>query len=203
MKLTTRKLAVIGMLGGISIILGVTPLGFIPLGPVKATIMHIPVIIGSIVEGPIVGLFIGLIFGGFSMFQAYVMPTSPVQVVFMDPVVAVVPRLLIALVSYYSYRGIKRVVGSDNRKRGRVFATMVASALGTITNTGGVLGAIYWRHAATYAEKLKLEPSLVGKTILYGIAIPNGIPEVIIAVLVVTAVVQALQKFYLDSPYKK
>lgn len=196
MKLTTRKLAVIGMLGGISIILGATPLGFIPLGPVKATIMHIPVIIGSIVEGPIVGLFIGLIFGGFSMFQAYVMPTSPVQVVFMDPVVAVLPRLLIALVTHYSYQGIKKAFGPDNRKKGRLYGTMIGTALGTITNTGGVLGAIYWRHAATYAEKLQIDPALVGKTILYGVAIPNGIPEVIIAVLVVTAVVQALQKFY-------
>ena len=196
MRLTTRKLAIIGMLGGISIILGVTPLGFIPLGPVKATIMHIPVIIGSIVEGPLVGLFIGLIFGGFSMFQAYVMPTSPVQVVFMDPVVAVLPRLLIALVSYYSYRGVKRAFGSDNRKKGMVFGTMVAAALGTLTNTGGVLGAIYLRHAAVYAEKLQIDPAVVGNTILYGVAIPNGIPEVIIAVLVVTAVVQALQKFY-------
>lgn len=82
MELTTRRLAVVGMLGAISVVLGLTPLGFIPIGPAKATIMHIPVIIGSIIEGPIVGLLIGLIFGGFSMFQAYVMPTSPVQVVF-------------------------------------------------------------------------------------------------------------------------
>ncbi|NLI61394.1 MAG: ECF transporter S component [Clostridiales bacterium] len=196
MKLTTRKLAIIGMLGGISIILGITPLGFIPIGPVKATIMHIPVIIGSIVEGPLVGLFIGLIFGGFSMFQAYVMPTSPVQVVFMDPVVAVLPRLLIALVTHYSYRGIRRTFARDNQKRGRILGTMIGAALGTITNTGGVLGAIYLRHAAVYAEKLGIDPSVVGNTILYGIAIPNGIPEIIIAVLVVTAVVRALQKFY-------
>ena len=33
---------------------------------------------------------------------------------------------------------------------------MIAAALGTITNTGGVLGAIYIRHAELYAEKLEL-----------------------------------------------
>lgn len=196
MKITTRKLTVIGMLGGISIILGLTPLGFIPIGPVKATIMHIPVIIGSIVEGPLVGLFIGLIFGGFSMFQAYAMPTSPVQVVFLDPMVAVLPRLMIALVSYYSYWGIKKIFGSRHQKKGRIFGTMTGAALGTLTNTGGVLGMIYLRHAAFYAEKLNIDPALVGNTILYGVAIPNGVPEIIIAVLVVTAVIQALQKFY-------
>jgi len=63
LKFTTRKLAVIGMLGGISIMLEFGGLGIIqlPFLPVQVTIMHIPTIIGAIVEGPIVGLFIGLI----------------------------------------------------------------------------------------------------------------------------------------------
>ena len=46
-----RRMAIIGVLGAISIILGMTPLGFIPVGPTRATIMHIPVIIGAIMEG--------------------------------------------------------------------------------------------------------------------------------------------------------
>ena len=106
MKLTTRKLAVTGMLAAISIILGLTPVGLIPLpfSPTKATIMHIPVIIGTIVEGPVVGLIIGLIFGGFSMYQAATMPTNPAQFVFLDPLVALLPRLLIAVTAYYAYR---------------------------------------------------------------------------------------------------
>src|SRR5690554_1375082 len=127
MELTTRKLSVVGMLGAISIVLGLTPLGFIPLGPAKATIMHIPVIIGSILEGPIVGLLIGLIFGGFSMFQAYVMPTNPTQVVFLDPMVAIVPRLFIALTSYYVYWVFKQVFmsrGLDKSKRANMVPSM-------------------------------------------------------------------------------
>jgi uncharacterized membrane protein len=39
----------------IMIILAVTPLGFIPIGPINATTMHIPVIIASIVLGPRIG----------------------------------------------------------------------------------------------------------------------------------------------------
>ncbi len=75
-------MAIIGVLGAISIILGMTPLGFIPVGPTRATIMHIPVIIGgAIMEGPLVGGIVGLIFGLFSMFQAYTNPT-PVSFVF-------------------------------------------------------------------------------------------------------------------------
>lgn len=197
MKITTRRLAVIGMLGAISIILGVTPLGFIPLGPAKATIMHIPVIIGAIIEGPVVGLMIGLIFGAFSMFQAYAMPTSPVQVVFLDPMVAIVPRLLIGITSYYVYWGIKKVtITKALNGRSMLVPSMAAAAVGTLTNTAGVLSMIYIRHAAEFANLLGLERSTVGNFILYGIAIPNGIPEVIVAVLVVTAVVHALSKLY-------
>ena len=48
-KINVRQMAIIGMLSAISIMLSMTPLGFIPIGPVNATIMHIPVIIGSII----------------------------------------------------------------------------------------------------------------------------------------------------------
>ena len=36
----------------ILLLLALTPLGFITLGPLNSTTMHIPVIIGSIVLGP-------------------------------------------------------------------------------------------------------------------------------------------------------
>lgn len=70
-KFSVRQIAMIGMLSAISIFLGLTGLGFIPIPPVKATIMHIPVIIGAIVEGPIVGSLVGLVFGLFSMYQNF------------------------------------------------------------------------------------------------------------------------------------
>lgn len=102
-KLSVRKMAIIGVLGGLSIALGLTPLGFIPVGPTRATIMHIPVIIGGILEGPIVGAFIGLIFGLSSMFQAITNPT-PISPIFLDPLVSVLPRILIGVVAHYSYK---------------------------------------------------------------------------------------------------
>ncbi len=101
----------VGILGGISIVLGMTPpLGFIPVGPTRATIMHIPVIIGgAIVEGPLVGGLIGLIFGLFSMFQAATNPTPPVSFVFLNPVVSILPRVLIGVVTYYVYEFLNKI----------------------------------------------------------------------------------------------
>lgn len=53
--LNVRRMVIIAIFGAITIVLGMTPLGFIPVGPTRATIMHIPVIIAAIVEGPLVG----------------------------------------------------------------------------------------------------------------------------------------------------
>ena len=113
-RFTVRKMTIIGVLGAISAVLGMTPLGFIPVGPTRATIMHIPVIIGALMEGPLVGGFVGLIFGLFSIFQAITNPT-PVSFVFLNPLVSILPRVLIGIVSSYVYDGLKKI-GKDKTK---------------------------------------------------------------------------------------
>ncbi|MCP4429017.1 MAG: ECF transporter S component, partial [Chloroflexi bacterium] len=72
--LNTRKIVITGVLAAIAILLGVTRLGFIPVPNISgnATIMHVPAIIGGVMEGWVVGLLIGGIFGLFSMLQATV-----------------------------------------------------------------------------------------------------------------------------------
>jgi len=238
-----RKMAVVGVLGGISIILGMTPLGFIPVGPTRATIMHIPVIIGAIMEGPVVGGLIGLIFGLFSVFQALTNPT-PVSFVFLNPLVSVVPRVLIGITSYYVFKALSNlgnrktlgilnviwiaIIGYlsygiygniknsqsgwqiamnialvvltaaiaviTNRKfKDKALDTVIATVVGTMTNTGLVLSLIYLIYAESFVKSLGQNPELARKVIL-GIGIANGIPETIIAILIVTSVVSALKR---------
>lgn len=242
-RFDVKKMAIVGILGGISAILGLTPLGFIPVGPTKATIMHIPVIIGSIMEGPVVGALVGLLFGLFSIFQAIMNPT-PVSFVFLNPLVSVVPRILIGIVSYYVYQLFSKMgkrtskftlisvwifvlgyllftfftgIRGETRLWGSIFnfilialtllvgyyshiklqdnaaEVVVSAAAGTLTNTLGVLLTIYLRYGQEYAMKLGLEPDNIGKFIL-GIGIANGIPEIIVAIIIVTSVVASLKK---------
>ncbi len=68
-RFDARKIAVIGMLSAITIVLGLSGYGFVPLPTAKATIMQLPIVIGAILEGPLAGAMIGLIFGLFSIFQ--------------------------------------------------------------------------------------------------------------------------------------
>lgn len=107
-KFNVRKLTIIAILGAIPAVFGMTPLGFIPVGPTKATIMHIPVIIGAIMEGPIVGGCVGLIFGLFSIFQALTNPT-PVSFVFLNPLISILPRVLIGVLTHYVYDALRKM----------------------------------------------------------------------------------------------
>ena len=241
-RFDVRKLAIIGVLGGISAVLGMTPLGFIPVGPTRATIMHIPVIIGAIMEGPVVGAFVGLIFGIFSIFQAITNPT-PVSFVFLNPLVSVLPRVLIGVLSFYVYDFLRKI--GDKKTKGLLyllwigivsylsyglyqniinkdtiwyilmnlgllvltlvlayltlykyknasFDLIISSVVGTLTNTLGVLTMIYIFYGERFVQAIGQDPSMARK-IIYGIGITNGIPEAIIAIIIVTSVVGALK----------
>jgi uncharacterized membrane protein len=128
----TRKIVVAGVMAAISILLGVTRWGFIPwFAGISLTIMHVPVIIGAILEGPVVGLVIGLIFGVFSMVQAAVAPNGPGDVVFTNPLISILPRLFIGPVAWLIWNALKRW---------KVVGLIAAGLAGSLTNSVLVLG---------------------------------------------------------------
>ena len=186
--ISVRKLSIIGMLSGISIFMGLTGIGFIPLPFMKATIMHIPVIIGAIIEGPIVGAIVGLVFGLFSIYQNITAPTllSPI---FMNPIIAIVPRVLIGIISYYVYRFIKNKFNKDT------FAYALSAAFGTITNTAGVLGLTYFLTLEQYASLKEVSESAVAG-MLTTVGLTNGIPECLVSIVIVIPITTSLMKVY-------
>lgn len=242
MKLETKNLTTVGILGAIVIMLGLTPLGFIPLGVLTITSLHIPVIIAGILEGPVVGGLVGLIFGFFSLFNAMTRPT-PISFVFYNPLISIMPRILIGIVTGLIYRALK---DKDNNKlrlfmnifwtivviilgyvtvksfienvdlinkvfsiiflliacvmlylsiknKKANFAIAVSSFMGTLTNSGLVLGLIYIFYAQKYAQAIGISPDFAAKTI-FSAFITNAIPEAIVAILVASAVVNSFSK---------
>jgi uncharacterized membrane protein len=108
-RTVVRKIVVAGVLAAITIVLGgLGPNGpgyiLVPTPANYATTLHVPVIIGAVLEGPLVGLLLGLIFGISSWFWA-----GPLgQVAFQDPVVAILPRLFIGITAWAAYAGFRR-----------------------------------------------------------------------------------------------
>ncbi len=168
MNLSIRKIVMSGILGAVSILLGVTGLGFIPVPTPAghATIMHVPAILGGVLEGPVVGLLTGAIFGIFSFLRA----TSPL---FTDPLVAIFPRLFIGVTAYYAYVATKRMSPT--------FAYVIAGAVGTATNTILVLGM------ATIRGFL---PGSVALTV----GVMHGLPEVVVASILLVVLGKGIER---------
>ena len=186
-KESTRKLAVSGMMAALMIVLGTTPLGFIPIGPFDIPIMHLPVIIGAILEGPVVGGVLGLFFGLFSIYQAMVAP-GVLSPLFFDPLVSVAK----AGQTKPEGRGFARLIWNI-RMGSESLSVAVASLLATLCNTVLVLGSIYVFHAAAYAEAMEVSRAVVVTTLL-STAVVNGVPESIAALVIATAVILAVKK---------
>ncbi|WP_331618497.1 ECF transporter S component [Romboutsia ilealis] len=185
-KTDVRKMAIIGVLSAISIMLSMTPLGFIPIGPTNATIMHIPVIIGAIIEGPVVGITVGFIFGATSLLKALTMPTIT-SFAFVNPLVSVLPRMLIGIVAYYVYKLTIKFTKN-------VFVSgWITGVMGSLVNTAVVLGMIYILYGARYAEALG-ESASAAKTLILTLVATNGIPEAIVGGFVVSAVCVVFNK---------
>ena len=135
--ISVRKIVIAGVLAAIALVLGLTQTGFVPVpNPTgRATIMHVPVIIGAVLEGPVVGMLIGLIFGITSF-----LTTSSVAL--KNPIVSILPRILIGLTTFYTYVALKRW--------NEYVALGVSAFVGTATNTifvlglAGLFGTIAW-----------------------------------------------------------
>lgn len=164
----TRKIVVTGLMAAIAVLLGATHWGFIPwFGGAALTIMHIPVVIAAVLEGPLSGALVGLVFGVFSMIQAALAPTGPADVWFTNPLLAVLPRLFIGPVAWLVWQALKKwpAVG-----------LVAAGAAGSLTNSALVLGMIGLLGHLPWAA-------------LGGILVVNGLPEMGASAFITLAVV--------------
>lgn len=93
-----KDLTQIAMLMAITIILGIVPnIGIIQIGPVSLTILHIPVIIAAMLFKVKGGAIVGLTFGLTGWFVASTRAVTPIDLLFVNPLVSVAPRLLFGI----------------------------------------------------------------------------------------------------------
>ncbi len=195
-SMDTRKLVTLALMTAIIILLANTPLGMIQLPIIKATTVHIPVILGAIILGPLCGLFLGGVFGICSMISNTMAPTllsfafSPflakdVPGVFKAIWISVGCRMMIGLVSGLVWKLLNRKTG------GEFWKLPLTGFIGSMTNTVLVMGSIYILLASQYAEARQVAVDAVWGLIL-GTVTASGIPEAIAAAILVLAIGQAL-----------
>lgn len=181
-----------------------TPLGLIDLPIIKATILHVPVIIGSILLGPKKGAFFGLLFALTSLLKNTMEPSllsfafSPLVPVpgtaggsLWALAICFIPRILVGVVPWLVFEGLKRAGGDQPARRTLWLA--VSGASGAIVNTGLVMGMIRLLLSGAFAAAKGIPAEAVGGAVM-GIVLANGIPETLAAVVITTAVCTALTK---------
>lgn len=184
-----RRITISGIVMAIIIAQGLFPmLGYIPLGVINLTTIHITVIIVGILFGSFEGTIAGTTWGVFSFINAWTRPTSLVQtLVFTNPLVSVVPRIIVGILAAIIF---KRLAHFNLAVRAALTA-IICSLLNTVL----VLGTIYVGYrtpAVAHAYGLK-DSSLLGNLLL-GVVGTNGIPEALLAAVVVPIIVKALSK---------
>ena len=192
-----QGMAILAMFTGIIFLLTFTPLGLIDLPVIKATILHVPVIIGSILLGPKKGAFLGGMFGLSSMIKNTLVPGlssfvfSPfIPVPGLDRgspwalFICFVPRILVGVTPWLVYTLFRRL----SRASGvQIISLVLAAVVGALTNTALVMGSIGVLFADAYAAAQGISVDALMGFIL-SIVAANGIPEAIVAAVVTPAV---------------
>ena len=188
-KRKAYRIAILGILMAIIFVQSLVPfLGFVPTGFINITIIHITVIVAAIVLGPKDGAIVGLVWGLGTMVRAFTSPTSIIDTtVFTNPVVAVLPRVIVGLVAGYLYLAFK------NRFKKRVVAMGIASAFGSLTNTVLVLGLMRVMYASALSQTYATQTDLLNKLLLIIVG-TNGLPEMVAAIIIAPAISTAILK---------
>ena len=181
----------------IEVILTVTPLGYVPIGPVRATTLHIPVILAGVLMGPSTGAVVGLVFGLSSVIMNTMAPTvtsfvfSPFYSIgefhggLASLLIAIGPRVLLGVIAGVLFEQMK--------KRGMKLngCLTVSAMISTFAHTSLVMLGIYVFFAVPYATVKGVTVKALSAMLLT-VILTNGVLEMILGAMIVTAVGRVL-----------
>ena len=196
-KHDTRWMVSVALMAAIVIVLANTPLGMIQLPIIKATTVHIPVILGAILLGSGAGAILGAVFGICSLVSNTMAPTllsfafSPFLSTTGIPGalkaiwISVGCRILIGVVAGWLWVLFTKI------KLNQFIALPIVGFVGSMVNTVTVMGSIYFLFAQQYAEAKEVALTAVFGLVM-GTVTASGIPEAIAAAILVLALGKVL-----------
>ena len=196
-KTDTRYMAMLAMMCGVLLVMGMTGIGFVPFPVIKATTMHIPVILGAVLLGPGAGAILGGLFGMCSIWANTTTPgllsfafspfmtTEGLPGVMKSLWIALGCRILFGYLAGWFWKAAKKLLKQD------YLALPVSAAVSTIVHTILVMGSIYVLLASQYAAAKNVAITAVFGLVM-GTVTASGIPEAIVAAVLVTVIGKAL-----------
>lgn len=203
-KTNIRWMVSVALMAAIVVVLANTPLGMIQLPVIKATTVHIPVIIGAILLGPKAGAILGFVFGVCSLISNTMAPSllsfafSPFMSTTGIPGalkaiwISVGCRVLIGLAAGWLWMLFKKI------RWNQIISLAITGFVGSMVNTVTVMGSIYLLFAKQYAEAKDVAVTAVWGLVM-GTVTASGIPEAIAAAVIVAVVAKVLLKVFAKS----
>lgn len=196
----TLYMVELALMAAIVILLANTPLGMIQLPVIKATTVHIPVILGAVLLGPLAGAFLGAVFGVCSLVSNTMAPTllsfafSP----FLSTTgllgavkalwISIGCRILIGVVAGWLWRLFTKM------KVNQLVGLPIVGFVGSMTNTITVMGSIYILLAGEYAAAKSVAVDAVWGLVM-GTVLASGVPEAVAAAVLVAVIGKILLRF--------
>ena len=176
----TRKLVLTAALSALIIVLGITKLGLIPLGPAASiTILHVPIILAACLIGLPYALFTGAVFGIMSLVQAAMSPSGVLDPLFVNPLVSVLPRMLVGLIAWALWVAFNKIP-----KLPKTVSAGITAFLSTVCHTLLVIGSLYLFQGAATREGM----GGMGYFAVIGVLAPQAALEAAAATIICVAV---------------
>lgn len=195
-----HRLTRLAILVAIIFLLAFTPLGYLTIGPISATTIQMPVIVGAALMGPQAGLILGFFFGLSAIVKVLTMPgADPFATMAMSYaafryiIVCMGSRVLMGWLAGLLGAGLRKIPVLNGKLSGVAYG--LTGLLGSAMNTVFYLGSLWLLCAEVVAVAYEADISAVGGIVLTT-AYAAGIPEAIVSCLVVGAVCQAVKRFF-------
>ncbi len=183
----TMKIAFAGILIALMFVLSWTVLGMIPLGVASATTVFIPVCIGIIFFDDFkYAVIFGLFFGIVSLVRSFV-PQGFLDPYFQNPIVSVLPRLLVGIVGYLIFKGLTKLI------KNRVIVSSITGGAVALINTIftiGILILVYFHDV----NQVFADNGFSILTALKTISLLNMLPEIAVGAILTPIIIKVLDK---------
>ncbi len=181
------RLVMCALFAALIVVMTFTPyLGYITVGIIEITTLHVVVILGAVILGPKYGAILGGVWGLTCVMRAFQFGIIPFQ----NPLVSLVPRLIVGLVAGLVFYGLSKT------KCPKIIALALSAFSGTLTNTVLVLGSlkIFGGFETLFGEAAKTLEVIIGTLIS-----TNGLIELVAAIVLVPSIYMATEKVLKDK----
>lgn len=189
-----KKIVLFALLTAILIAMAFTPIGYLRIGVVEITFMMIPVIVGACAYGAVFGAGLGLIFGLTSFLQCFGMSAFGTMLFNINPwlsaLLCLLPRIAFGFISGLIYKGLSKT------RLPRTVSGAITMLSGAIIHTL-LFVTLFYLCFGKSAEFAQYGNNFFN--IVWALVGVNGIVEWSVCLVVGTAILRAVQYFFVDE----